>query len=187
MDFLVQLDRELFRMVNQLFTYDVLDFILPFMREKKNWIPLYILLAFIFIKQFKWKKGSLAILLALCTIAVSDTLSSKIIKPLVARARPCHDEADIIHRLLIDCGGGFSFTSSHATNHFALAVYLGWVSFALFKPSKKLFLTWAFLISYAQVYVGVHYPLDVICGGLLGSLIGYGFYRGFILMTDTIS
>src|SRR5690606_41271822 len=93
----------------------------------------------------------------------------------VKRVRPCNDlvfknEVNIRVR----CGSGFSFTSSHATNHFAMAFF--WI--ALFRHRWKhtlwLCITWASLISFSQIYVGVHYPVDIICGALLGILIGTG-------------
>lgn len=184
MEQLLHLDYQLFQIINQEWTNDFLDVILPFLREKKNWIPLYIIIAFLLIYKYQWKRGLFAILLAISTIGISDILSSKIIKPSIERPRPCHDNSAVKNsRLLIDCGGGYSFTSSHATNHFAIATFLGLVLLPLFRFSFPLFLAWAGSISYAQVYVGVHYPLDVISGGIIGFLIGYTIYQfySFIL------
>jgi len=106
------------------------------------------------------------------TAGVADFTSSKIVKPLIERVRPCNDTTLPFEvRELVKCGGGYSFTSSHATNHF-VSLVLGflrkkWITWAL--------LTWAASIAYGQVYVGVHYPLDVITGAVLGSLIGLSF------------
>jgi undecaprenyl-diphosphatase len=105
---------------------------------------------------------------------VTDIVSSSVIKPLVERPRPCHGETmNLDVRLLVDCGSGFSFTSSHATNHFGLAFFL---IFTLGKRWKYIIaplIVWAVIVAYAQVYVGVHYPLDVLSGALLGICIAF--------------
>ena len=121
----------------------------------------------------------------IATIGISDFISSKIIKPTIERPRPCHENSTIKNvRLLVGCGGGYSFTSSHATNHFAIATFLGLVLLPLFRFSFPLFLAWAGSISYAQVYVGVHFPLDVISGGIVGFLIGYLFFRIYAALSE---
>jgi undecaprenyl-diphosphatase len=77
-------------------------------------------------------------------------------------------------RLLLDhCSGGFSFTSSHAANHFGLAMFIVMTLQPLLKNYRYLFLIWAAIISYAQVYVGVHFPLDVFAGAIIGIAVGY--------------
>ena len=99
---------------------------MPFLREKRNWIPLYILCTLLFFYKFEVKKALLYIVFAVITIGASDTISSKIIKPLAERPRPCHTykQGEGLN-LMIHCGGGYSFTSSHATNHFAIGTFLG--------------------------------------------------------------
>lgn len=159
---------------------------MPFLRNKTNWIPLYVILTLFLFYAFPPKKAIVILLLAFSSIGVSDTVSSKIIKPMVERPRPCHEESGLsANKLLIDCGGGYSFTSSHATNHFALAFYLGLILLPFFKRALFFFMLWAGSISIAQVYVGVHYPSDIFVGGLIGGLIGYGFYHlsQLIIMT----
>lgn len=150
---------------------------MPIARDKYTWIPLYALLVFLIIRKHKIK-AVYVLGFALLSLVFADQLSAHVIKPLVQRIRPCNDASllQYVHNELVDCGSGFSFVSSHATNHFALAIYFIMV-FA--KPSNKFyvvlgFVLWAGLISFAQVYVGVHYPFDVLGGALLGMLIGYG-------------
>ncbi len=151
---------------------------MPILREKRNWIPLYVILFALIFHQFKKRNGILIVLCALLTVGMSDILSSKIIKPTIERPRPCHTLEDGKGlNLLVNCGGGYSFTSSHATNHFAIGTFLGLVLLPLFKYGFPLFMAWAGSISYAQVYVGVHYPFDVFCGGILGIIIGYFIFR----------
>jgi undecaprenyl-diphosphatase len=115
------------------------------------------------------------VLFFLFAITVSDTVSSKVIKYQVKRIRPCHTElvSDKID-LLIPCGGQYGFTSSHASNHFTMAVFVIFTLGTFIKKIKWPVLIWASCIAFAQVYVGVHYPLDVIAGALLGTIIGWG-------------
>ncbi|RZL15228.1 MAG: phosphatase PAP2 family protein, partial [Pedobacter sp.] len=77
----------------------------------------------------------------------------------------------------VPCGSGYSFPSAHATNHFGIAVFLILVFYKKWKPILPLGLLWAFSIAFAQVYVGVHYPVDIICGSLLGTLLGFISFR----------
>ena len=107
------------------------------------------------------------------TILLTDQIASSIIKPAVHRLRPCNDPAVLpdMH-LLVDCGPGFSFISSHASNHFGIAVFLILILRKRFSWITPPALLWATLICFAQVYVGLHYPLDVIGGALLGVVIG---------------
>ena len=167
-------DRCLFTKINHDWTTSFLDYILPLWREAITWVPLYIfLLVFIFInfgkKAWPWVAGLLV------TVLLTDQISSHILKPYVNRMRPCHDIylSDNIRLLLRYCSDSRSFTSSHATNHFGLAFFIYFTMKPYFKKWGYLFFVWAATISYGQVYIGVHYPLDVICGALLGSTIGY--------------
>ena len=185
---LLHLDQSLFRLINSVWTTEWLNILMPFLRNKYFWIPLYVFLFSFLIINFG-KKGLFLLLFGVLTIAVADTLSSQVIKKTVQRIRPCNDPfiAPSVD-LKIDCGGGYSFTSSHATNHFALAFFLIFV-FGKFDFGKKnkwingLLFLWAASIAYAQVYVGVHYPLDVISGAILGMIVGRGIGRiGFLIM-----
>lgn len=112
------------------------------------------------------------------TVVLADQISSSVIKPFFNRLRPCNDP-DLIEtvRLLVNCGGGKSFTSSHATNHFAVATFLGCISSAYNRVIAGLLLLWAAAISYGQVYVGVHFPIDIIFGAVLGIFLGAAVYR----------
>jgi len=174
-------DEWLFHLLNGEWYNALFDAIIPYWRSKYVWIPLYIFIISFLLINFR-KRGLVIILFAVATVGVADFASSKIVKPLVERVRPCNDTTLPFEvRELVKCGGGYSFTSSHATNHFAIAVFL---SLALGFLGKK-WITWALLgwaasIAYGQIYVGVHYPLDVIAGAALGSFIGMSvemFYR----------
>ena len=176
-DMLLEIDKVLFHFVNTTLHNDFLDVVMPFVREKTTWIPMYLfILAWM---AYRFKTQALIYALALVfTVAVADTTSSKIIKKTVQRVRPCNEvtqQNDL--KLLVHCGGGYSFTSSHATNHFAIALFLIGTIGLIVRWIRIPLLLWAGLISFAQVYVGVHYPFDVISGGILGSIIGYFFAR----------
>ncbi len=176
-EFLHHIDTQLFFQVNHCMSNDFFDAIMPAARTKTTWIPLYAVISFLIIKKYKFQ-AIYVLGFALLTLLIADQLSAHIIKPLVQRPRPCNDaEIGAMVHNLIDCGSGYSFVSSHATNHFGLASYFILV---FSRPSNRFyvvlgFVFWACLISFAQVYVGVHYPFDVVVGGILGALIGYGF------------
>lgn len=167
-------DRWLFTKINQEWTNTFLDKIFPLWREGITWLPLYIFLLLFVLINFG-KKSWTWIIGLLTTVALSDQISSHLIKPLVNRPRPCHDIvlADHIRLLLNYCSESRSFVSSHATNHFGIAFFIYFTLKPYIKKWGYLFFFWAATISYGQVYIGVHYPIDVICGALLGSTIGY--------------
>jgi len=174
---------EMLIVVNSHWSADWLDILLVPLRHKLFWIPLYIFILLYIYYNFAERRWIIFLGIGLC-ILFSDTSSSKIIKPLVNRERPCHSERyEVIAR--VPCSSGYSFTSSHATNHFAISTFL----FLLFAGWKYrwLFMAWASIICYAQVYVGVHYPLDVIFGALLGLLVGFLSFRLYMFLYNLIS
>jgi membrane-associated phospholipid phosphatase len=173
MESIQQFDVELFLKIHRGLSNGFFDWLMPLMRNRFFWSPLYLFIIVFCIKQYK-KQGFYIIGVVLFTFAMGDLISSRLIKPLVGRVRPCNDFSlakDIIHR--VSCGSGFSFPSAHATNHFAIAVFLICVFYSRWKPILPIGIFWAAIISFAQVYVGVHYPVDVTTGALLGTLIGF--------------
>jgi len=166
-------DVELFLRINRGLSNGFFDWLLPFLRNRYFWSPLYLFIIIFCIKQYK-KRGLYIIGGILLTFALSDFISAKFIKPFVLRLRPCNDislSGLMINR--VPCGSGYSFPSAHATNHFGIAVFLICVFYPKWKPILPIGLFWAFSIAFSQIYVGVHYPLDTIAGALLGSLIGF--------------
>jgi len=168
------IDQSLFRQINGVWHHPLLDTILPWTRHSNNWIPLYLVLLGwmgyqIGSKTWKW------LLFALLNVTLTDQVSSSIFKPLFHRLRPCNDPALFGKtRLLLEhCSGGFSFTSSHAANHFGLAMFI-FISWGVaMERVTKYFFVWAGIIAFAQVYVGVHYPLDILGGTIIGLVAGY--------------
>ena len=167
------IDQQLFYFINHNLHIGVLNKVLPYWRSMYFWIPLYVFFASYLI--FNYKKNGLIYILALAmTVGTADIVSSRLIKNTVQRLRPCQDEAvKASVNLLVRCGGGYSFTSSHATNHFAAAIFVAFTYVLRRRLWRVGLLFWAASIAFGQVYVGVHYPFDVICGAIIGSLIGY--------------
>ena len=170
---ILQLDQQLFIAINEGLSNPFFDWIMPFLRNRVFWTPLYLFLV-IFLTRNYGKWGLICIVFMLLTFAITDYFSASIIKPAFERLRPCNDIA-IKNELnaIVDCGTGFSFPSTHATNHFGIAMFLILTFYQRWKWIIPLALFWAFSIAFAQVYVGVHYPTDVLTGAILGCLIGY--------------
>jgi membrane-associated phospholipid phosphatase len=170
---LIQLDQILFSAINQGLSNPFFDWLMPYLRNRYFWSPVYLFLAIFFVRNYG-KQGWMLLVFFGLTFGVTDYLSSSVIKPSVERLRPCNDpeiKADM--NLLIVCGSGYSFPSTHASNHFALAFFLVNMFYRRWKPIAAIAITWAFLISFAQVYVGVHYPLDITFGALVGAMTGF--------------
>jgi membrane-associated phospholipid phosphatase len=169
---ILEADKYIFNLINNKWDNSFFDVLMPLIRNANFWLPLYLFLlifALLNIKNSGW-----FILLIICTAALTDVLSSHIIKNHIFRLRPCRDPDMIgtIRVLATYCPQSSSFTSSHAANHFGLATF---ASVTLYPYAGKwIYLTyvWAFLIIYAQLYVGVHYPIDVLGGALVGIMAG---------------
>jgi len=168
-------DKALFLKINNDWTNDFFNSIMPWWRDSNTWIPLYLFLALFAFINFGWKVWPW-VLFFIVTVTITDQVSSHLIKTFIQRARPCNDNEmqGYVHALLGYCSGSYSFPSSHATNHFGMAFYIYLTMKPYFKKWGYLFFIWAASIAYAQVYIGIHYPIDVLCGAILGSLIGIG-------------
>lgn len=165
-------DSELMLFINSYLVHPVLDNVALFIREPVFHLPLYVFVI-VYAFQVMEKKAWWWLLTGILLVAFSDLVSSQLIKDYFARPRPCRDPmmAHQIRFLAKYCGSNGSFTSSHAVNHFSFATY---VVFTLGRRSNwfLLFFVWAALVCYAQVYVGVHFPSDVVAGAILGILFG---------------
>lgn len=171
-DWLIQQDLEVWKAVHVEGRSAFLDAVIPFVRNENFWAPLYIFLLVYAILNFK-KSGLIWCLFFFAAFGCSDYVNSSILKPLFDRLRPCNTpELQSMMYVLVPCGGGKSFPSSHAANHFAMAVFSAITFYKHARYAWIPFLLWALLVSYAQVYVGVHFPLDVLGGAIVGSFFG---------------
>lgn len=181
LEYLIAIDKKLFVFIHFTLGNSFFDFVIPYIRDARFWIPLYV---FILWQVFRFDKKIFFyfILTALILVTLTDQISASFFKPFFERLRPCHDPSlTEFKRELINCGGLFGFISSHATNHFGLAVL-----FAFFFRIKKIqwikswyFYVWAGIICFGQVYVGKHFPGDVLVGGIIGILIGWMMVQFF--------
>lgn len=151
------------------------DTIMYWVTHRFTWLPLYVLIIyyiFRYIRYNSWYK----LTFILISVGLSDRITSGLMKPYFHRYRPCHDPAiqNLVH-VVGGCGGQYGFASSHAANTFAFAM-----AFALIggkdKRWKYFLFLWAILVSYSRIYVGVHYPTDLIAGALVGILTTFIIY-----------
>lgn len=178
-EILDSIDKDVFTFINVDASAPWLDGFMKFLRNAIVWTPLYAFMLYWIIKSDR-KHAWQFILLTVITFALCDLTSAKILKPWVGRLRPCYDDdLQAIIRNLVGCGGQYGFPSSHATNHFGLAMFW-FYSIQLISGQRWYWLwLWAFMIGYAQIYVGKHFPLDITGGAVLGIAIGYLLARLF--------
>lgn len=163
-----RLDTDLFLWLNGRYA-SWLDPIMVFATERNTWFPFYALLIGWLIYQYR-KQALWMILTLAAAVAISDQTASALLKPLTLRLRPCHEPTlqTLIHPVL-ECGGQYGFASSHAANTFALATGL-WLLVGKQHPWVKWLYLWAILVAYSRIYVGAHYPLDILAGAGIGVL-----------------
>lgn len=186
---LKEADSALFYLINKKLSYPSLDAVMMLLREAYTWVPLY--LFFLLFFYFNCRKYLLPIIaLSLLTFAITDFTSASIIKPFIHRLRPCHDPTlSFSVNNIAGCGGMYGMPSSHASNHFGLATF--WFMVIKYTVGRRWFWLWgwAFIICYAQVYVGVHFPGDILIGVLFGTTVGYlasNLFRHRMLHIDSI-
>jgi undecaprenyl-diphosphatase len=170
---LITWDRTLFERINSDWTNTLFDNLMPFLRNSTHWAPLYLFLAIFALVNFK-TKGVWWLVLFAATVAMTDMTGTYIFKHNIERLRPCNDPAmaDRVRLLLPQCAGGYGFISNHAANHFGMGIFFLVTMRGILKKWAWAGIIWAALIAYSQVYVGIHYPGDVLAGALLGVIFG---------------
>jgi undecaprenyl-diphosphatase len=176
LEFLDHIDKELLLFLHKQST-PFLDVTMVAVTEKYTWILLYLILILALIRQFGWQ-SVYSIVAVILLVIISDQLTSGLMKPFFGRLRPCHDpEIGHLIRIIRRCGGEFGFVSSHAANSVSVSTFF----ILLFRKSHRYvwwILIWPLLFSYSRIYMGVHYPLDVICGAVVGIALGWLVYWG---------
>ncbi|MCC3152942.1 phosphatase PAP2 family protein [Hymenobacter sp. BT770] len=186
LEYLRSLDVELLLAINRAHT-PALDALMVTASDRYTWFPVYGLLIIGLIYLFR-RPAILLLPLLILAITLADSITSRLFKPFFARPRPCHDAglAPLLH-LPDGCGGQFGFLSSHAANSFALAVFLAIVLPAgRFRVAKMAVFLWAGLLSYSRMYLGAHYPTDVLGGAAVGALLGWAAATAYQRWSHTL-
>lgn len=163
-----QLDTDLFLALNRQHA-GWLDPVMYWVSDREFWFPFYALLLIWLGVRYRWRGFWIALTIGVA-VAGADQVTSSVFKPFFQRLRPCHEPAiDQWVRVVWECGGTYGFASSHAANAFAFATVLT-VLISKQYPFLRYLFIWAILVSYSRIYVGAHYPLDVLAGAGLGTL-----------------
>jgi len=174
------LDTRLFLFLNGIHS-PWLDSVMWWISEKTSWIPLYLAFGGYLFYRFRWR--ALWILAGTAVlVAIADQSAVYLFKETFQRIRPCHQDqiAGVVHLVNDYCGGKFGFISNHACNHFAVAVFTAlWIREWWYWTG---ILLWAGVVSYSRVYLGVHFPGDVLGGAFVGSLLGWGIQALMVRM-----
>ena len=181
---LERLDQQLFLFLNS-YNSPFWDQVMHAISGRIIWAPLYLaILIYLGIKH--QKKFIIILLFIILSVALADQISVQLFKNLVLRLRPCHEPSleGLVHLVNGECGGRFGFVSSHATNSFNVAMI------SLLFIRKRWYtlsiIFWALVIGYSRIYLGVHYPGDVICGSILGAFLGWSIYKLYVLTDKKI-
>ena len=164
---IIELDKDLMIFFNKSISNFLFDIIMPVITSKDFLTVIGILLIF-YLAVFCGKKGRIAILVLIFAVGLSDSICAQIIKPWVGRIRPSHEFNEFIN-LLVSKGGKWSFPSNHAANSFAFATVLSY----FFEQKTLALFVLACIIAFSRVYVGVHYPLDILCGAIIGYILSW--------------
>lgn len=177
---LEQFDQELFLFLNGLHQ-PWLDQLMFYLTKAVSWIPVYLILLYLIAKTYNWKIMLWSLLGVAVVIALGDRISVELFKEVFLRYRPSRniDLGPHVHLVNGYRGGMYGFVSSHATNFFGIATFVGLLIRKKYPKALPWIVLWALFICYTRIYLGVHYPSDIFVGTLLGITIGYFVYRLF--------
>lgn len=178
MESILQLDQRIFLFFNGLHV-DWLDPIVIWASNEIVWYPAYALIIWLIFRTYQnWRLSALTVVLIILAVISADSFTSRVMKPYFKRPRPTHELAikDQVHTVYGYRGGQYGFASSHAANTFAFAM-LAWLLFRGYWRYAGWFFAWAISIAYTRMYLGVHYPLDLATGALVGVLFALLFYQ----------
>jgi len=181
---LQHLDQQLFLFLNS-HNSPFWDTVMYAISGRVIWAPVY--LSILLYLGFKYKRKFLIIIpFIIIAVTLADQVSVQLFKNIFIRLRPCHEPslAGMVHLVKGECGGLYGFVSSHASNSFNVALL------SLMFIKKKWYtisiILWASVIGYSRIYLGVHYPGDVVCGSMVGAFIGWGVYKLYELTDNKV-
>lgn len=171
LDFFNHIDTQLFLILNS-WHNDFFDVVMVYVSSKLFWLPFYLFLLYLLIREYKWKSFIILLFVAVL-ITFTDQSSVQLFKNVFQRLRPCHNPgiSAMVHTVEY-CGGLYGFVSSHASNYFGIIIFISGLLYTRYNWLPWVLFFWGFLIIYSRIYLGVHYPGDVIAGSILGSVIG---------------
>lgn len=179
-----ELDEQLFLYLNGLHN-EFVDIIMYWVTYKYTWFPLYLLILALVIWKYRWP-GLLMMLGVFVAVGLSDQLTSGFMKPYFGRLRPCHNpELQGMVHVVGGCGGRYGFASSHASTTFGLSMSL-WL---MLRGWSRIFIVaflWSALVAYSRIYVGVHYPVDILIGATAGMAVGWMVFWLYCIITRKI-
>ncbi|MBS1271811.1 MAG: hypothetical protein MAGBODY4_00943 [Candidatus Marinimicrobia bacterium] len=177
LSFLYSLDVYIFGLLNAGVANPIFDIVMPFLTNEEHFV-IPILAVWFGLIIFGGKRGRIAAIILLIATGLADAIAAQILKPFFARLRPCHELETV--RLLVKCGGKYGFVSNHAANMFASMTVLAF----FYHNYRWYFWGLAAAVAYSRVYVGVHYPGDILFGALFGLAMAYGFIGLLILLNN---
>lgn len=180
MEQLLQWDQQLFLFLNSL-GQEFWDPLWLLISGSKTWIPFYLFLLFLVFRKTELKIFGIAFIFLILNTVLTDTGSVWLFKEQFQRLRPCHVPDLIVQMRMVkeSCGGQYGFISSHASNTFGLAILMGGILKPYYSKAVFLLVLWASVIALSRVYLGVHYPLDIICGAAYGAFCGYIMLKAY--------
>jgi len=185
MEFLKHLDQELFLFLNGLHN-PFLDTIMYYVTDSQFWYPFFGLIIIFLVWKLKWKALPI-ILVTFAIVGLSDWLASGVMKPMIQRLRPCADPAimDKVH-LVHGCGRKYGFVSSHGSTLFGMSTFL-WITLRKNIQSIGWLFLWSAFVCYSRIYVGKHYPGDILGGVVVGVICALFFYWIFTRINEKLS
>lgn len=176
MNTIIKIDHALFHFINDTIANPILNWIMPIVTNENN-IAIPLILFWLWLLLFQGKRGKIAAILLLLTVALTDVIAAQIIKPWIGRIRPSHAMLDNIN-LLVSKGGKYGFVSNHAANTMAAVTIIGY----FYKKWKSVVITISIIVGFSRVYVGVHYPFDVLGGWFFGYAVAWGILSIWVIL-----
>lgn len=173
---LLEYDKELFLYLNNWGSERWDNFWLV-ITYKFSSIPLYLILLYLIYKKLGWKALLIMVVVIAAMITFTDQITN-VFKDTFQRPRPCRAEGIVdLTRFIAPRCGKYGFFSGHASNSMSTAIFAGMLLRPYYKNLIYILLLWSFAVAYSRIYVGVHYPIDILCGLMFGGLAGFGFYK----------